>query len=249
MWYADSTAYFQRHGTEATANATEIYTILQGVYGWCFEAIMAALANIYAESTFNPWLWEGQTVRAKDPNSSLYYRNFTGGYGLVQWTPYPSTPFPNTQPYIDSPNAQAMTGYAPNFSDYPGATSDGLAQTHFLDYDIAASGNWFPCSISYYQADFLAVGVDILQFRTMTVTEFKLGTFASVTPTNMIGAFELNYLRPNAYYAAQRFQNMLDEYDYWYQYFSGQPPVPPTIPVEWMAAFLRKKRKGGFIFR
>lgn len=249
MWYADPTAYFPRHGTEATANATEIYTILQGIYGWCFEAIMACLANIYAESTFNPWLWEGQVLRALDPNSSMYYRNFDGGYGLIQWTPSPPTPHPNTQPYIDSTVAQGLTGYAPNFADQAGATSDGLSQTHFIHYEINAPGNWFPCSISYYQPYFQAIGVDIMQFRSMTATEFILGTFSTVNPTNMIGAFELNYLRPRNDAAAARFNLMLNEYDYWYQYFSGQPPVPPTpdIPVTWLLAAHKRRKKGGRI--
>ena len=250
MWYADPSAYFTRHGMEATANATEMYNILYGSYGWDFYAVMAVLANTYAESTFNPWLWEGQTVRARSSSSPLYYRNFDGGYGLIQWTPYPSTPHPNTQPYIDSTIAQRYIGYSPNFSDQSGTADDGAAQTNFIVYDMMDNGNWFSASISYYGSAFSAVGVDITAFRTMTKQQFADGTFAPKTAENYVGAFELNYLRPNAYYAAQRFQSMLVEFDYWYQYFSGSPPPPPPpVPTDPNILFYaaKRRRKGGWL--
>lgn len=43
--------------------------------GWTDNAIAAMLGNMQSESTINPGIWEGL-----DP--------YTGGYGLVQWTPY-----------------------------------------------------------------------------------------------------------------------------------------------------------------
>lgn len=42
---------------------------------WTPEAVSAMLGNISVESTINPWRWENDTSN-------------TGGYGLVQWTPY-----------------------------------------------------------------------------------------------------------------------------------------------------------------
>lgn len=43
--------------------------------GWTDEAIAAMLGNMQHESNINPGIWENLTVG-------------TGGYGLVQWTPY-----------------------------------------------------------------------------------------------------------------------------------------------------------------
>lgn len=44
--------------------------------GWSKNAICGMLGNMQRESTMNPGLWE-----------SLDYGNYSGGYGLVQWTP------------------------------------------------------------------------------------------------------------------------------------------------------------------
>ena len=44
--------------------------------GWTRNAACAILGNMESESTINPGIWE-----------SLIYGNYSGGYGLVQWTP------------------------------------------------------------------------------------------------------------------------------------------------------------------
>lgn len=44
--------------------------------GWTRNAVCAMLGNMQSESTINPGIWE-----------SLIYGNYSGGYGLVQWTP------------------------------------------------------------------------------------------------------------------------------------------------------------------
>lgn len=43
--------------------------------GWTLNAISAILGNMQAESSINPGIWESLTA-------------WSGGYGLVQWTPY-----------------------------------------------------------------------------------------------------------------------------------------------------------------
>lgn len=43
--------------------------------GWSVNAICAILGNMQAESSINPGIWENLTA-------------WSGGYGLVQWTPY-----------------------------------------------------------------------------------------------------------------------------------------------------------------
>lgn len=60
--------------SEMTNNAWIVYYRL-GAYGWTDEAISAILGNMQHESTINPGIWQDLT-------------EYTGGYGLVQWTPY-----------------------------------------------------------------------------------------------------------------------------------------------------------------
>lgn len=255
-WYAHPTDYFQpRWGAECTENATLIYNILYGSYQWDIYAVCAILANIWRESTFNPWLWERMSgyVNPRYFNSATVannYNYFPGGYGLIQWTPYPSTPFPNVQPYVDSTIAQSYVNFSPNFADRAGTALDGDAQTHFITYDMMAAGNWFPASISYYQQPMANVGVDITTFRSMSKTDFAAGTGTPYIPTAYIGAFALNYLRPDANEVARRFSEMLDEFDHWYQYFTGLPPVPPDPDMNMAAGWyiLRKRKKGGWIY-
>lgn len=61
--------------TQMQNNAKIIYNVL-ATEGWSKNAIFAVLANMEAESTINPGIWE-----------NLSYGNMSGGYGLVQWTP------------------------------------------------------------------------------------------------------------------------------------------------------------------
>ena len=60
---------------EMESNAKEIYTYLSDK-GWTLNAISGLLGNMQRESTINPGLWQ-----------SLKEGNYSGGYGLVQWTP------------------------------------------------------------------------------------------------------------------------------------------------------------------
>ena len=254
-WYADPFRYFDRYDYRCTENATIIYTILTGNYNWDIYAVCAVLANIWRESSFNPWLWEHMSgyVNPRYYNSATVtdnYNYFPGGYGLIQWTPWPATPYPNTQPYVDSSYAQLLINYAPNFADRPGNANDGEAQTHFIVYDMMTPGNYFAASLSYYQQPLLNVGVDITTFRNMSKTDFAAGTGTPYTPTAYIGAFALNYLRPDANEVARRFSEMLDEFNHWYEYFSGHPPEPPEPSLNAAAAWfvMKKRKKGGWLY-
>lgn len=55
-------------------NANIIWSILSG-HGWTLNAVAGMLGNMETESSINPGIWQDLTVG-------------TGGYGLVQWTPY-----------------------------------------------------------------------------------------------------------------------------------------------------------------
>lgn len=57
---------------ENNAGIVSTYFIM---FGASYESVAAILANMEAESSVNPGIWE-----SLEP--------FAGGYGLVQWTPY-----------------------------------------------------------------------------------------------------------------------------------------------------------------
>ena len=71
--YANGNYYLSE--AEMTANAEYIYSVLTE-WGWSLNAICALLANMQAESTINPGIYEGLDDTRTD-----------NGFGLVQWTP------------------------------------------------------------------------------------------------------------------------------------------------------------------
>ena len=60
---------------QMNANALEVYKYLSA-RGWSLNAIAGLLGNMQSESYVNPGVWQ-----------SLQANNYSGGFGLVQWTP------------------------------------------------------------------------------------------------------------------------------------------------------------------
>lgn len=105
-------------------NALEIYNFLCG-RGWSLEAISGTLGNMERESTINPGVWQ-----------SLNAGNYSGGFGLVQWTP------------------------ATNYTNWAGANgyaiTDPAGQLIWLDTMTIPSGQWiatssYPISFDQYK--------------------------------------------------------------------------------------------------
>ena len=61
--------------SQMQGNALEVYKYFAGK-GWTLNAIGGILGNMEKESNINPGLWQ-----------SLKEGNYSGGFGLVQWTP------------------------------------------------------------------------------------------------------------------------------------------------------------------
>lgn len=99
---------------EMESNAKEIYTYLSDK-GWTINAISGLLGNMQRESTINPELWR-----------SLKEGNYSGGYGLVQWTP--ATKYTNW--------AKA-NGYE---------IGDGTGQLYWIDQLSESTGEWLKTS-------------------------------------------------------------------------------------------------------
>ena len=227
MWYAKNTGDYNLGDYQADANGEEIFMLL-GNMNYSFTAICAVLGNIYRECGYNPWQWETGFRTTTD------YHSFSGGYGLIQWTP--------CWEYIDSSVAQSYSAYSPNFRDRPGTPQDGEAQILFMNYQII-NGEWRtnPVGGGQYNAylrELSAIGIDYTRFYNMTPTQFITGSGPNpnitYTRDDWLGAFATNYLRPTSWILARDFYKMSDAYNYWYEYFSGQPPTPdPPIPPEY----------------
>lgn len=95
--------------------------------GWSVHAICAMLGNIQSESTINPGIWESLSP-------------YSGGYGLVQWTPYTK------------------------YSNWAGAgwENNGYKEMQRIQYEAANNLQWFynsqigqapPYSFSAFLAD------------------------------------------------------------------------------------------------
>ena len=95
---------------EMQNNAQIVRSYLVGK-GWSLNAIAGLLGNMESESTINPAIWQ-----------SLLENNFSGGFGLVQWTP------------------------ATNFTEWASANgyewTDGDAQLLWIDEVTTQVGQW-----------------------------------------------------------------------------------------------------------
>ena len=236
MWHAKATEGYVRTSQEALDNATMLANALTA-RGWSVKAIAALLGNSAGESGLNPWRWERDDVptyaqfQAWDSTQELSH-----GYGIFGYTP--------ARKYINNTNASryATEGYAPNFSDIAGNATDGNAQTIYFISTVESS--WTHSLFSYYDAEFTAIGVDISTFYYVTFADFIRGMNGQTPMTlyECVGAFELCYEKPAAVPAASSYQSRCDNADYWYQYFSANPPIPIIVtkgnrlPI-WMYAF------------
>ena len=100
--------------SQMQGNALEVYNFFSA-RGWTLNAIAGMLGNMERESNINPGLWQ-----------SLDYGNYSGGYGLVQWTP------------------------ATNYTDWASANgysiTDPQGQMIWIDTMTVSSGQWIATS-------------------------------------------------------------------------------------------------------
>lgn len=105
---------FYCNQSQMEGNAQKINTYLSGK-GWTQNAIAGMLGNMQTESSINPGIWQ-----------SLKEGNYSGGFGLVQWTP------------------------ATNYTDWASANgydnTDPEGQLIWIDTMMDVSGEWIATS-------------------------------------------------------------------------------------------------------
>lgn len=121
QWHNKNIGGYDRTDTEAQENVMMMLQILSPL-GWTINAIAALAGNQYAESAFNPWRWQSDTI------------NPSAGYGLFQYTP--------ATKYINSSIAAGYQGFQPNYPMGSGGQDDGTAQLLFMHNNV--DGGYIP---------------------------------------------------------------------------------------------------------
>ena len=115
QWHNKNIGGWDRTDPEAQENVLKMMSVLAPL-GWTINAVAALAGNQYAESAFNPWRWQSDTV------------NTSSGYGLFQYTP--------ATKYINSSIAAGYNGFQPNYPMGAGGQDDGDAQLLFMHNNV-----------------------------------------------------------------------------------------------------------------
>lgn len=230
-WHNKNTYGYLKESTEAHDNAQMVMDILTSL-GWGKAAVCAALGNFEAESNYNPWRWQSETVLpVGDGRIGIVCGGNTGhAYGIFQ-----SDPAAN---YIYRPEAQSFTGYAPNYSNQVGGQNDGTAQMHYLNwvcsnYSDGACGGW---NQNYRDA-------------------IPFATFKGQTDLSVYSISQLTKIFHDGYERSARWDSTastrIGAAQYWWDYFQGYTPTPPSEGSAWFGVFyiLKKRKKQGIYYR
>lgn len=208
-WNAKPSGAYSIDSTEALENMDMIYNILTDANmvdtPWALTAICGMLGNINAESGFNPWRWQSDSV------------TYGGGYGLVQFTPAKDTENPN-RGYIDGFGTN-YAGYAPNMSvtgETTGASAfDGQAQ--ILAVDDNAGGKYTSYKRHCNYTDITSVN---------TFDDYKQCEDLWVATVGWLFYYEAPEVK--TYDVAKiRFQYAQK----CWEHFTQDPPIPPQPPA------------------
>lgn len=232
-WHNKQTYGYTRESTEAADNATMVMDILTSL-GWGKAAVCAALGNFEAESDYNPWRWQYETVLPVNDGriGVVCGDNTAHAYGIFQ-----SDPAAN---YIYRSQSPSYPGYGPNYSNQTGSQNDGTAQMHYLNwvcsnYSDGSCGGW---NQSYH---------DAIPFAT-----FKAQADLSVYSMNaLVKIFHDGYERSATWTTSGSRRQAAAAF--WWEYFGGYEPGPgPSGGAgAWFGVFnvLKKRRQNGIVYK
>ena len=231
-WHNKNTYGYVRTSQEAADNATMVMDILSSL-GWGKAAICAALGNFEEESGYNPWRWQSETILPRNSaNIGIVCGGNTGhAYGIMQ-----SDPAAN---YIYRTEAQAFSGYGPNYSDQTGSAYDGTAQMHYLNwvctnYSNGACGGWNENYLSAIPFATFKAQTDLSNYTIDALTKIFHDGYERSARWSSTGATRI---------AAA---------SYWWNYFQGYTPAPAGGNYgAWFGVFsvLKKRRRGNLVLQ
>lgn len=169
-WHNKTYGAYGRTSTEAYDNALMIYGVLYSC-GWTLEAVSGMLGNVEAESGYNPWRWQSDSV-LEEGSPRISYQN-GHAYGLCQWDP--------AGKYIY--NGTPYSGYGPNYSNHTGSQFDGNAQMMYLDQNA----DYYPTAsypLSYDQYKHASISDYSIEWLARAwFYNFERGTWSNVRET------------------------------------------------------------------
>ena len=227
-WHNKQTYGYTRQSSEAADNATMVMDILTSL-GWGKAAVCAALGNFEAESDYNPWRWQSETVLPVNDSriGVVCGDNTAHAYGIFQ-----SDPAAN---YIYRSQSPSYSGYGPNYSNQSGSQNDGTAQMHYLEW---VCSNYSDGSCGGWNQNYLSA----IPFATFKAQE----DLSVYTMNRLVKIFHDGYERSARWDATGVRRTAAG--NYWWEYFSGYvPPTPSGGNGVWFAVFRAiKKRKSNF---
>lgn len=197
MWHAKPTGGYSIYDPDCIENAYMILYQMRAA-GWTTESISAVIGNMCAEGAMNPWRWQSDIIVGPSDFWSMSH-----GYGLAGFTP--------AGKYIEDPQAQTYSGYAPNYLGHAGNATDGAAQIQF----IMDNPQYYQTHTAY----------------PMTFTQFSQSTAA---PSYLSDVWLYNFEQPSNPSATQQYRR--DCSDYWYQLFQGAPYYNPEDIIPCLVA-------------
>ena len=231
-WHNKQTYGYTRESSEATDNATMVMDILTSL-GWGKAAVCAALGNFEAESDYNPWRWQYETVLPVNDSriGVVCGDNTAHAYGIFQ-----SDPAAN---YIYRSQSPSYPGYGPNYSNQTGSQNDGTAQMHYLNwvcsnYSDGSCGGW---NQSYH---------DAIPFATFKAQN-DLSVYSIETLTKI---FHDGYERSATWSTSGNRRQAAARH--WWEYFGGYvPPGPSGAGGAWFGVFnvLKKRRQNAIVYK
>ena len=233
-WHNKQTYGYTRESSEATDNATMVMDILTSL-GWGKAAVCAALGNFEAESDYNPWRWQYETVLPVNDSriGVVCGDNTAHAYGIFQ-----SDPAAN---YIYRSQSPSYPGYGPNYSNQTGSQNDGTAQMHYLNwvcsnYSDGSCGGW---NQSYH---------DAIPFATFKAQN-DLSVYSIETLTKI---FHDGYERSATWSTSGNRRQAAARH--WWEYFGGYVPPGPGPSGgggAWFGVFnvLKKRRQNAIVYK